>query len=50
VERAAEEETHVMSGSLIALVVMAAIVAIGGYLVGALLASIRQEKRRENLC
>ena len=32
-----------MSGSLIAVVVMAAIVAIGGYLVGALLASIRQE-------
>ena len=41
-ERAAEEETHVLRGSLIAVVVIAAMVAIAGYLVGALLAGIRQ--------
>lgn len=38
-----------MSGGLIAVVVVAAMVAVAGYLVGSMLYSIRREKRREHL-
>ena len=38
-----------MSGSLIAVIVVAIMVAIAGYLLGAMFYSIRSEKRSENL-
>ena len=38
-----------MSGSIIALISVAVMVAVAGYLVGSMLHSIRQEKKSENL-
>ena len=38
-----------MSGAVIAVVAVAVMVAIAGYLIGAMLHSIRQEKKSENL-
>ncbi|MDQ4005984.1 MAG: hypothetical protein M3135_06755 [Actinomycetota bacterium] len=38
-----------MSGSLIAVIAIAVMVAIAGYLIGSMLYSIRQEKKSENL-